>query len=67
MVILDVYCIGGVWCTSFFIRDAPKNSLFCVRFRTLNKLFFGAVYWMWKDWGYVLEFCVLHKIPAGVW
>ena len=23
-----------VWCTSFFIRDAPKNSLVRVRFRT---------------------------------
>ena len=37
-----------VWCTSFFVRDARKNSLVRVRFRTLTKLFFRAVHWTWK-------------------
>ena len=27
-------------------RDAQKNSLFCVRFRTQNKLFFCAGCWL---------------------
>ena len=39
--------IGGIL-ENLWGGDAQKNSLFCVRFRTLKKLFFCAGYWIIK-------------------
>ena len=67
-----------VWCTSFFVRDAQKNSLVRVRFRTLRiskypanahelNYFSALCTGRGRKERDVLEFCVLHKILAELW
>lgn len=56
---------GGAACF-FVLGDAQKNSLFRVRFRTRNKLFFRAVYWQWKKRGVCLRILRFTQNSCGV-